>query len=92
VLTFVIAGGKDQPIYEADFTGQKEVRSSADSTSYRARSYHHLLLTLLACSTTCAATNAVPASVCPSCVAGCCGRGHVVLEGAALEGLCQLGT
>lgn len=25
VLTFVIVGGKDQPIYEADFTGPKEV-------------------------------------------------------------------
>jgi hypothetical protein len=26
VLTFVIVGGRDQPIYEVDFTGPKEVR------------------------------------------------------------------
>lgn len=25
VLTFVIVGGRDQPIYEVDFTGPKEV-------------------------------------------------------------------
>jgi len=25
VLTFVIVGGKDQPLYEVDFTGPKEV-------------------------------------------------------------------
>lgn len=29
VLTFVIVGGKDQPIYEADFTGPKEVRGAS---------------------------------------------------------------
>lgn len=39
VLTFVIVGGKDQPLYEVDFTGPKEVclTSPTDRTADQPR-------------------------------------------------------